>query len=127
MLDTIHRTLGADALEKLQLILSRIYLQDTRETCPFRADSQAELMEQITSFEPRPPRQLDDAVPMELERICLKSLSKRASERYTTAKDMSDDLGHFLGQAAVNQAHVSLDTTLAANDEVAFFPPVTGG
>ena len=30
-------------------------------------------------------------------------------------------------RAAVNQAHVSLDTPLAANDEVAFFPPVTGG
>src|SRR5207244_3253750 len=33
----------------------------------------------------------------ELERICLKALSKRASQRYTTAKDMADDLQHFLG------------------------------
>jgi molybdopterin synthase sulfur carrier subunit len=30
-------------------------------------------------------------------------------------------------RAAVNQIHVSLDTVLAAGDEVAFFPPVTGG
>ena len=30
-------------------------------------------------------------------------------------------------RAAVNQQHVGMDSTLAAGDEVAFFPPVTGG
>jgi len=30
-------------------------------------------------------------------------------------------------RVAVNQSHVGLDATLAAGDEVAFFPPVTGG
>lgn len=30
-------------------------------------------------------------------------------------------------RAAVNQEHVSFDTELGRNDEVAFFPPVTGG
>ena len=52
---------------------------------PFRGDSHLEVMEQITTTEPRPPRQIDDTIPKELERICLKALSKRASERYTTA------------------------------------------
>ena len=65
---------------------------------PFRADSQAELMEQVASLEARPPRQYDDGVPKELDRICLKALSKRASERYSTAQDMADDLRHFLGE-----------------------------
>ncbi len=65
---------------------------------PFRADSRAELMEQVTSFEARPPRQFDDGIPKELDRICLKALSKRASERYSTAKDMADDLQHFLAE-----------------------------
>src|SRR5580700_2730277 len=36
---------------------------------PFRAESQAELMEQVTSFEARPPRQYDDSIPKELDRI----------------------------------------------------------
>ena len=63
---------------------------------PFRGDSHAELLEQIASAEARPPRQIDDTIPKELERICLKALSKRASERYTTARDMADDLRHFL-------------------------------
>ena len=30
-------------------------------------------------------------------------------------------------RAAVNQDHVSFDARVAAGDEVAFFPPVTGG
>jgi molybdopterin synthase sulfur carrier subunit len=30
-------------------------------------------------------------------------------------------------RAAVNQEHVPFDTAVGANDEVAFFPPVTGG
>ena len=63
---------------------------------PFRADSQAELLEQITSYEPRPPRQYDDSIPKELERICLKALSKRASERYI------DGQGHGRRPAALS-------------------------
>src|SRR5262249_29915200 len=55
-----------------------------------------ELLEQITTFEPLPPRQLDDAVPRELERVCLKALAKRAADRYTTAADFAEDLRHFL-------------------------------
>jgi serine/threonine protein kinase len=69
---------------------------------PFRADSQAELMEQVTSFEPRPPRQYDDGIPKELDRICLKALAKRASERYSTAKDIAVDLRHFLAEQSLS-------------------------
>jgi serine/threonine protein kinase/formylglycine-generating enzyme required for sulfatase activity len=70
---------------------------------PFRGETRAELLEQITSVEARPPRQIDDAIPRELERICLKALAKRASERYTTAKDMADDLRHFLAGQPVSR------------------------
>jgi hypothetical protein len=66
---------------------------------PFRGETQEELLEQIRTMEARPPRQGNDTIPIELERICLKALAKRASERYTTAKDLADDLRHFLGQA----------------------------
>ncbi|HKI31191.1 MAG TPA: SUMF1/EgtB/PvdO family nonheme iron enzyme, partial [Gemmataceae bacterium] len=64
---------------------------------PFQGDSREELLEQIATHEPRPPRQWDNTVPKELERICLKALAKRSSERYTTAQDLADDLRHFLG------------------------------
>lgn len=70
---------------------------------PFRGESPVELLEQITTADPRPPRQVDDSIPKPLERICLKALSKRAVDRHTTAKDLADDLRHFLdsvGQVA---------------------------
>ena len=67
---------------------------------PFKADTVEELLEQVTNREVRPLRQWDDTIPKELERICLKALSKRASERYTTAKDMGEDLRLFLAEAS---------------------------
>jgi serine/threonine protein kinase/formylglycine-generating enzyme required for sulfatase activity len=66
---------------------------------PFRGEPREELLEQIAGLEARPPRQVDEGIPKELERICLKALSKRAAERYTTAWDMADDLRHFLEQS----------------------------
>jgi predicted Ser/Thr protein kinase len=59
---------------------------------PFRAESRQELLEQVIDLEARPPRQIDDTIPKELERVCLKALQKRLSDRYTTAKDLADDL-----------------------------------
>jgi serine/threonine protein kinase/formylglycine-generating enzyme required for sulfatase activity len=87
---------------------------------PFRGDSQAELLEQVTSFEARPPRQYDDGIPKELDRICLKALSKRASERYSTAKDMADDLRHFLAEQT--QSHPPASAAILATPS---FTPVS--
>jgi eukaryotic-like serine/threonine-protein kinase len=63
---------------------------------PFRGDTLVEVIEQILRTEERPPRQFDDTIPRELERVCQKMLAKRASERYGTARDLADDLRHFL-------------------------------
>ena len=46
----------------------------------------ATLFDEILHREPRPPRQIDDAIPRELERICLKCLAKRMTDRYSTAR-----------------------------------------
>lgn len=62
---------------------------------PFRGSSAYELMVQISTTEPLPPRERDAEIPAELERICLKSLSKRVSDRYATAADLADDLLHW--------------------------------
>jgi serine/threonine protein kinase/formylglycine-generating enzyme required for sulfatase activity len=79
--------------------LGVVYFELLTGRRPFHADSQEELLEQITGMEVRPPRQWDDTIPRELERICLKALAKRAAERYSTARDMADDLRHFLAQS----------------------------
>ncbi len=42
---------------------------------PFKADSQDDLLDQIGNVEVRPPRQIDDGIPKELDRICLTRVS----------------------------------------------------
>ena len=74
---------------------------------PFVGDTRAELQEQVTSYEAKPLRQFDDTIPKELERVCHKALAKRASERYSIAKDLADDLRRFLAEQTVVQSGVS--------------------
>ena len=69
---------------------------------PFRGDTHAQVLEQILRTEEQPLRQIDDTIPRELERICKKMLAKRASERYSTARDLADDLWHFLRAGAAS-------------------------
>jgi hypothetical protein len=59
---------------------------------PFVAADTESLLEQIRSREPRPPRAWDDAVPADLDRVCLKALSRLAADRYATAQEFADDL-----------------------------------
>ena len=89
-----HRVDGRSDIFSLGIVLYEL-LTGRR---PFRAEGKAELLDQITTLEPKPLRQTDDTIPKELERICLRALSKRATERYSTAKDLADDLRHFLAE-----------------------------
>src|SRR5262249_26670904 len=80
--------------------LGVIYYELLTGRWPFRGDV-TEIVDQIVSGEPRPLRQIDDTIPMDVERICLKALAKRPSERYSTAKDMADELRRFLAEQTV--------------------------
>jgi eukaryotic-like serine/threonine-protein kinase len=71
---------------------------------PFRGETLPEVLDAVARSEERPPRQIDDTIPRELERICQKMLAKRASERYSTARDLADDLRHFLQSNASSSA-----------------------
>ena len=59
---------------------------------PFRAESRDELLEQITTFEPRPLRQIDEEIPKELERTIIRCLSKSPLDRYTQPSDLLEAL-----------------------------------
>jgi serine/threonine protein kinase/formylglycine-generating enzyme required for sulfatase activity len=87
-----HRVDGRSDLFSLGVVLYELLTGRK----PFRGDSRTEVMDQIATAEPRPLRQIDDTIPRELERICQKAMAKRASERYSTGRDMADDLRHFL-------------------------------
>ena len=63
---------------------------------PFRGSSLQETLHLVLTQEPQPPRELLATIPAELERICLKALSKRASNRYANAADFAEDLEQWL-------------------------------
>ncbi|MFO0942783.1 MAG: protein kinase [Pirellulales bacterium] len=86
-----HRVDGRSDIYSLGVVFYEL-LTGTR---PFTAKDQEELLECIRSLEVRPLRQINSMVPKELERICLKALSKRASDRYSTAADLVEDLTHW--------------------------------
>ena len=55
-----------------------------------------ELLHQIASSEPRPPRRIKSSIPVELETIVLKAMAREPERRYATAQEMADDLRRFL-------------------------------
>ena len=63
---------------------------------PFSGKTLATLFDEIKYRDPKPPRQVNAAIPAELERICLRCLSKRVTQRYTSAVDLTSDLRHWL-------------------------------
>jgi Tol biopolymer transport system component len=62
---------------------------------PFGGDTAAVIFDAILNKAPEPPRQLNPAVPAELERIILKALQKDREIRYQTAADLRADLKHI--------------------------------
>jgi eukaryotic-like serine/threonine-protein kinase len=62
----------------------------------FDGEDRQELLHNILTGEPRPPRALDPAIPAELETIVLKAIARAPGERYATAQELADDLRRFL-------------------------------
>lgn len=55
-----------------------------------------EVLRRIAEEEPPAPRRLNPAIPVDLETIVLKAISKSRDGRYTTARELADDLRRFL-------------------------------
>lgn len=59
---------------------------------PFDGTSGGLVAEEVQFFDPTPPRQIDPAIPVALERIVLKGLEKRMADRYAVCGDLVEDL-----------------------------------
>lgn len=75
---------------------------------PFIGSTPNELMQQVIAAEPRPPREIDETVPVELERVCLKAMSKQASDRYQTAADFAADIRSWKRTPGRSQKELSI-------------------
>ncbi len=75
---------------------------------PFKADSTEGQLDRIATSEVCPPRHIDENLPKEVDRICLKALAKRASERYASAQLMADDLRFFLAHCSALEKSTAL-------------------
>lgn len=69
---------------------------------PFQAADAQATLERVIAEPPTPPRKLRKDIPPELEAICLKCLEKEPRERYSSARDLADDLARFLDGRAVS-------------------------
>ena len=63
---------------------------------PFAGDSELSILEQVRSPHLIPPRELDPAIPPEVERVAMKALREDREDRYQTAGDLAGDLGNML-------------------------------
>ncbi|HEU4532501.1 MAG TPA: serine/threonine-protein kinase, partial [Polyangiaceae bacterium] len=63
---------------------------------PFVASTAAATMFKLLNEEPKPPRELVPALPVDLETVALKCLHKDPARRYPSARALAEDLGRYL-------------------------------
>jgi hypothetical protein len=83
------------------------------------------VLKEIGVRDPKPPRQINDTIPPELERIVLRCLQKSPGDRYATAKDLSTDLKAWIrASTAPSLAHG--DTTIRRPDRRGILTALSG-
>jgi serine/threonine protein kinase/formylglycine-generating enzyme required for sulfatase activity len=77
---------------------------------PFPGRGRVEIADEILNRDPLPPYAVTDSVPRELDRICLKCLSRRMNDRYQRADDLAKDLRRWLESTSTQEKHALVTT-----------------
>lgn len=70
---------------------------------PFQSSHESSIFDVILSSEPEPLRRVEKRVPRELERICLRCLGRRRTDRFRNADALIDDLNSWLENASSSE------------------------
>jgi serine/threonine protein kinase len=62
---------------------------------PFRGTARMTMM-QVAHEEPKPPRSYNDLIPIDLQTICLRAMSKDPAKRFPSAKQLEAELERYL-------------------------------
>src|SRR5262249_23573360 len=79
----------------------------------FAGGDALEVLLRVCHDEPRPPRRLNPAIPVEVETVVLKAMAKEAKDRYATARELADDLERCLNDEPIRARRAPLPRRLA--------------
>jgi len=74
---------------------------------PFRGNSRM-LLHQVLHEEPQSPRGINKSLAKDLETICIKAMSKKPDRRYSSARELADDLRRFLSGEPISARPASV-------------------
>lgn len=72
---------------------------------PFRGTCEA-IFHQLRFEDPTEARRLDPQIPKDLNTICMRSLAKEPNRRFSSAKELADDLNRFLTKQPIHSRPV---------------------
>jgi len=112
-----HHMAGRTDIGSLGVILYEM-LTGTR---PFQGATFDDLFDEITTREPRPPRQIVSSIPKPIEAICLQALARPVAQRFSTAIDFQQQLNDCLEPGTDSSATTDLPSS--KNERLAFNIP----
>ena len=87
--------------------LGVILYQMLTKRLPFEGSTAMETLRWISERECEPPSKWAPKIPRDLETICLKCLDKNPTSRFSSAKDLAEDLDRFLDHMPIKARRIS--------------------
>jgi serine/threonine protein kinase len=72
------------------------------DKAPFEAETTEDLLAQVRSSQLISPRAVNHEVPAPLAAICMKAMQASPEERYASARELADDVEHYLADEAIS-------------------------